>query len=103
MRAHSILVRAMLNRLQPAASHVRQLRPPTTRNEVPMDFDELYHFLFQTFPGIGCLVGIGLVLSILACIIMERRTRKRFRDRPKGKDDWSLFDDDDEEGTEADK
>ena len=42
-----------------------------------MDFGEVYHFLFETIPGIGCLIGIGLVVSIIACIIMERRTRKR--------------------------
>ncbi|RDB61328.1 hypothetical protein C1878_11440 [Gordonibacter sp. 28C] len=61
-----------------------------------MDFGEVYHFLFETFAGIGCLVGIGLVISIIACIIMERRTRKRFANREAGEDDWSFFDDDDE-------
>lgn len=62
-----------------------------------MDFGEVYHFLFETFAGIGCLVGIGLVLSIIACVIMERRTRKRFANREKSEDDWSFFDDDDDE------
>ena len=62
-----------------------------------MDIDELYHFLFETMPGIGCLVGAGLVLSVIACIIMERRTRKQFKNHEKTEDDWSLFDDDDEE------
>ena len=57
----------------------------------------MYHFLFETFAGIGCLVGIGLVISIIACIIMERRTRKRFANREAGEDDWSFFDDDDED------
>ena len=46
-----------------------------------MDFGQLYHFLFETFEGIGCLIAIGLVISIIACIIMERRTRKRFVSR----------------------
>ncbi len=62
-----------------------------------MDIDEIYHFLFETMPGIGCLVGAGLVLSVIACIIMERRTRKQFKNHEKTEDDWSLFDDDDEE------
>ena len=62
-----------------------------------MDIDEIYHFLFETMPGIGCLVGAGLVLSIIACVIMERRTRKQFKNHEKTEDDWSLFDDDDEE------
>ena len=61
-----------------------------------MDIDEIYHFLFETMPGIGCLVGAGLVLSVIACIIMERRTRKQFKNHEKTEDDWSLFDDDDE-------
>ena len=62
-----------------------------------MDIDEIYHFLFETMPGIGCLVGAGLVLSVIACIIMERRTRKQFKNHEKTEDDWSLFDDDDED------
>ena len=43
-----------------------------------MDFGALYDFLFNTYAGIGCLVGIGLVVSLIACVIMERRTRKTF-------------------------
>ncbi|MEG0324128.1 MAG: DUF6724 family protein [Raoultibacter sp.] len=66
-----------------------------------MDFGELYHFLFETIPGIGMLVGIGLVLSIIASVIMERRTRKRFSNHEAGEDDWSFFDDDDEDADEA--
>lgn len=62
-----------------------------------MDFGTLYHFLFETFGGLGCLVGLGLVISIIACIIMERRTRKQFVDREPSEDDWSFFDDDDDE------
>ena len=65
-----------------------------------MDITELYHFLFETPEGVGCLVGICLVLSLIVCVIMERRTRKRFADRPKGEDDWSIFDDDDEDDEE---
>ena len=61
-----------------------------------MDMGEIYHFLFETMPGIGCLVGAGLVLSIIACVIMERRTRKQFKNHEKTEDDWSLFDDEEE-------
>lgn len=66
-------------------------------NEVIMDFGALYHFLFETYAGIGCLVGAGLVISLIACIIMERRTRKTFVNREPGEDDWSFFDDDEDE------
>jgi hypothetical protein len=62
-----------------------------------MDWDGLYHFLFETYAGMGVLVLIVFVISLIACFIMERRTRKTFVDRPKGEDDWSFFDDDDEE------
>ncbi len=61
-----------------------------------MDFGELYNFLFNTFEGVGCLIGIGLVLSLIACVIMERRTRKRFANREASEDDWSFFDDDED-------
>lgn len=62
-----------------------------------MNFDELYHFLFETFPGIGCLVGIGLILSLIVCVILERRTRKTFKNREPDEDDWSFFDDDEDD------
>ena len=62
-----------------------------------MDINELYHFLFETVPGMGILVGAGIVLSILACIILERKTRKQFKNHAKTEDDWSLFGDDEEE------
>ena len=65
-----------------------------------MDFGELYHFLFETIPGIGILIGVGLVISILASFIMERRTRKRFSNHEASEDDWSFFDSDDEDKEE---
>lgn len=46
-----------------------------------MDFYTVYHFLFETYEGIGCLVGAGLVLSILFAFISERRTKKTYKDR----------------------
>ena len=61
-----------------------------------MDATEVIDFLFGSFGGLGCLVGAGLVISVIACIIMERRTRKQFVDREPSEDDRSFFDDDDE-------
>uniref|UniRef100_A0A7C9JEA8 Uncharacterized protein n=1 Tax=Muribaculaceae bacterium Z82 TaxID=2304548 RepID=A0A7C9JEA8_9BACT len=61
-----------------------------------MDAASIYHFLFETAPGIGCLIGGVLVLTLIASVIMERRTRKQFVDREPGEDDWTFFDDDDE-------
>ena len=62
-----------------------------------MNFEELYHFLFETVPGIAVLVGVGLVISIIVCLILERKTRKQYKNHEKTEDDWSLFDDDDED------
>ncbi len=62
-----------------------------------MDFDALYHFFFQTYAGLGALVGIFLVATLLVSVVLERRTRKRFKNHEKTEDDWSFFDDDDDE------
>ena len=66
-----------------------------------MDAGAIYHFLFETFTGIGILVAAGLVISLILCVIMERKTRSVYKDRgPKTDDEWSLFDDDDDEEEE---
>lgn len=64
-----------------------------------MDFGAIYHFLFETFEGIACLVGIGILIGILASFIMEWRTRKIFTNHEPSseEDDWSFFDDSDDE------
>ena len=62
-----------------------------------MDINELYRFLFETPAGVGVLVLSVVVLCIIASVIMEFRTRRRFVDRKKTDDDWSLFDDDEED------
>ena len=71
-----------------------------------MDFAELYSFLFETYAGIGVLIGASLVICIVVCFIMEARIRKLFKDRGPRTDDeddeWSLFDDDEEAEEEDD-
>ena len=62
-----------------------------------MDFGGIYHFLFETFYGIGCLVGLGLIISFIACIVLERKTRSIYKNHEKTEDDWSLCDDGDDE------
>lgn len=52
-----------------------------------MDFAAVYHFLFETMPGIGCLVLAFLIASTLIAAILERRTRKTFKDRGNVEDD----------------
>lgn len=61
-----------------------------------MDLAAIYHFLFETYAGIGCLVGAGVVISVIAAFISERKTRKVFRDRgerPREDNDDSAEDD----------
>lgn len=66
-----------------------------------MDTGAIYHFLFETYTGIGILVAAGLIISLILCVIMERKTRSVYKDRgPKTDDEWSLFDDDDDEEEE---
>ena len=65
-----------------------------------MDAGAIYHFLFETFTGIGILVAAGLVISLILCVILERKTRSVYKDRGPKTDEWSLFDDDDDEEEE---
>ena len=69
------------------------------KGALTMDFGAIYSFLFETYAGIGCLVGISIVICILLCIVMERRTRKRFKHREKRVDEdaWEFFEDDSDE------
>lgn len=63
-----------------------------------MDFQSIYHFLFETFAGIGILVVAGLAVSVIACLIMEWKTRRTFKDRgpvEDDDDDFTFFDDED--------
>lgn len=64
-----------------------------------VDINQIYHFFFETFYGVGCLVGLGLLISLIACIVLERKTRAIYKNHEKSEDEWSLFDDDDESST----
>lgn len=61
-----------------------------------MDFAALYHFLFETMPGIGCLVLVFLIASVLVAAILERRTRATFKDRGNLEDDGWKFEEEEE-------
>ena len=65
---------------------------------VTMDFGAIYHFLFETYAGIGALVGISLVLCVIIAAVLELRTRKTYVDRGPSDDDdeWSIFDDEED-------
>ena len=57
-----------------------------------MDFAEIYHFLFETIEGIGCLILASLVISTIIAAVLEYRTRKAFKDRGEKIDDTEFFD-----------
>ena len=67
-----------------------------------MDLGEIYHFLFETYWGVGVLVLAGLILSFLVSIILEKRTKNIYYEHQKSEDDWSIFEDDEEEEFEDD-
>ena len=62
-----------------------------------MDFDQIYHFIFETYEGIGVSVLVCLLICVLLAFILERRTRKIYKDRPKSEDDFDLFEEIDDE------
>ena len=64
-----------------------------------MDFAGIYHFLFETYAGIGVLIAISLVLCVIIAAVLELRTRKTYVDRGERPEDdeWSIFDDEDED------
>ena len=62
-----------------------------------MDFDQLYHFIFETYEGIGVSILVFLLVCALLAFLLERRTRRIYKDRPKGEDDFDLFEEIDDE------
>lgn len=68
-----------------------------------MDASELYHFLFETYTGIGVLVGTGVVACIIYSFLMEIRTRRIFKSHDKKDLGFNFFDEDDEQEEPDDK
>ena len=56
-----------------------------------MNIEELYHFCSRPCPA-SAFWSVAVV-----CFILERKTRKQFKNHEKTEDDWSLFDDDEDE------
>ncbi len=55
------------------------------------------NWLFNTRPGVLALVLGGIVLFMIIAFVLERKTRKIYKNHEKTEDDWDLFDDDDED------
>lgn len=61
-----------------------------------MDFAELYHFLFETIEGIGCMVLACLILTTIIAAVLECKTRRTFKDRGERTEDLWDFDEEEE-------
>lgn len=70
-----------------------------------MDFNEIYHLLFETYAGIGILVGAGIVISLLVCVLLEIKTRKVYRNHEVDpeQDEWAIFEDEVAEAEEEEE
>ena len=51
-----------------------------------INFDEIYHYLFETFNGVIILICASLVICIIACVIMEFRTKKFLKARKEARE-----------------
>ncbi|MBS6417933.1 DUF6724 family protein [Olsenella uli] len=56
-----------------------------------------FGWLFGTRAGVGALVLGGIVVFVVIAFVLERRTRRRYRNHRKTDGDWDLFDDEDDE------
>lgn len=54
-------------------------------------------WLFGDRTGVMVLVLGGIVLCLVIAVVMERKTKTMYFNHEKSEDDWSLFDDDDED------
>lgn len=58
---------------------------------------DFFTWLFGTKTGVIALIIGGLVVCLLIAFLMERKTKTMYFNHEKSDDDWSLFDDEDEE------
>ncbi len=79
-----------------AASEVAETAAETSTISNVIDF------LFNTYAGMGVLVGVGLVVSLLLGFFLEMRTRRVYKDRGPAASGESFFDDDDDEDSDDD-
>lgn len=58
---------------------------------------DFFSWLFGDRTGVLCLIVGGIILFLIISIILERKTRKIYKNHEKSEDDWDLFDSDDDE------
>ncbi len=55
-----------------------------------------FGWLFGTRTGVLVLMVAGVLIFLLVAWLMEKRMRKQFYNHAKSKDDWDLFDSEEE-------
>ncbi len=58
---------------------------------------DLFAWLFGDKTGVIVLVIGGILLCLLIAFLMERKTKQTYFNHEKTENDWSLFDDDDDD------
>lgn len=58
---------------------------------------DFFTWLFGTRTGVIALVIGGIFLCLIIAMLMERKTKSVYFNHEKSDDEWSLFDDDDED------
>lgn len=54
-------------------------------------------WLFSDKIGVLCLIGIGIVVAFITAFVLESLTKRRYYNHEKSENDWTLFDDDEED------
>lgn len=49
-------------------------------------FGQFCHFLFETYVGIGLLIGTTLLATLIIAAILEIKTRNKYKNHPIGED-----------------
>lgn len=57
---------------------------------------QFFTWLFNDKAGVICLLLGGVVLFFIIAWFLESKTRKQYFNHAKSKDDWNLFDGDDD-------
>ena len=64
-------------------------------NTIGDKLNEVGKFLFETFPGIAILVGGCLLLTLIIAVILEVKTRDKFKNHEIDEDEASPDEEDD--------
>ena len=56
-----------------------------------------FDWLINKPAGVLCLIVGGIIFFLIVSVVLERKTRKIYKNHEKSPEDWDLFDDDDDE------